>query len=92
MCFFSIGPSYTMSCSSFVKSLNGTSVLTPIARHTSVIKDHIKLFQGATAPSSIVKSLLGINESIFTVSIVPIPPHLGQAPEELKAYSSALNP
>ena len=53
--FFSAGPSNTISFSLSVKSRNGTSVRTPISRHTSVIRSHISDLHGATAPSSIVR-------------------------------------
>ena len=89
MCFFSAGPWNTMSFSRSVSSRKGTSVRTPISRHTSVIRDHIRLFQGATAPPSMVRESSGTRESRFTVRTVPVPPHFSQAPWELKASSSA---
>ncbi len=46
-----------MSRSLSVSSRNGTSVRTPIVRHASVISDHIRLFHGATAPSSTVRTI-----------------------------------
>ena len=39
-----------------------------------------------------LKFLFGIKESISTASIIPVPPHIGQAPDELNAYSSAPSP
>ena len=65
------------------------SVLTPISLQTSVISDHIKEFQGATAPSSIVRFSSGISVDSSTVLIIPVPPQVLQAPCELKANSSA---
>ena len=64
-------------------------VRTPISLQTSVISDHIRLFHGATAPSSMVSESSGTRDSISTVRILPVPPHLGQAPCELNASSSA---
>ena len=40
----------------------GTSVRTPISRQTSVISDHMRLFHGATAPSSIVSESSGTSD------------------------------
>ena len=68
------------------------SVRTPMARHTSVISDHMRLFQGATAPSSIVRLSSGIRVLLSTVLTVPVPPQHLQAPWELKASSSAPGP
>ena len=48
-----------MSFSCAVRSRKGTSVRTPISRQTSVISDHIRLFQGATAPPSMVSESSG---------------------------------
>ena len=62
---------------------------TPIARHTSVISDHMREFHGATAPSSIVSESSGTSESIFTLRTTPVPEHSGQAPVELNEKSSA---
>ena len=59
-----------------VSSRNGTSVRTPISRQMSVIRDHIRLFQGATAPSSIVSESSGTSVSRSTVRTIPVPPHL----------------
>ena len=84
-----MGPSYTMAFSSSVRSRKGTSVRTPIARTTSVISDHIRLFQGATAPSSMVRLSSGTRVDRSTVRTVPVPPQHAQAPAELKASSSA---
>ena len=72
-----------------VSSRNGTSVRTPISRQTSVISDHIRLFHGATAPSSMLIESSGTSESRSTVRTLPVPPHLRQAPWELNASSSA---
>ncbi len=44
----------TMSFSRSVSSRKGTSVRTPIARQTSVISDHIRLFHGRRATSSML--------------------------------------
>ena len=79
-----------MSFSRSVRSRNGTSVRTPISRQTSVISDHMRLFHGATAPSSIVSESSGTRDAMSTVRTLPVPPHLGHAPCELKASSSAL--
>ena len=89
MCFFSAGPWNTMSFSFSVSSRNGTSVRTPISRQMSVISDHIRLFHGATAPSSMVRDSSGTSDAMFTACTVPVPPHLWQAPCELNASSSA---
>ena len=78
-----------MSFSPSVRSLKGTSVLTPIARQTSVMRDHIRLFQGATAPSSMVRDSSGTRVDSSTVRTVPVPPQPLQAPWLLKASSSA---
>ncbi len=89
MCFFTAGPWKTISFSSAVRSRNGTSVRTPISRQTSVISDHIRLFQGATAPPSMVRESSGTRVDSSTVRTLPVPPHLWQAPRELNARSSA---
>ena len=60
-----------------------------MARQTSVIRDHIRLFQGATAPWSMVKVSSGTRVERSTVRTVPVPPQAGQAPWLLKASSSA---
>ena len=78
-----------MSFSRAVKSRNGTSVRTPIARQTSVISDHISEFHGATAPSSIVSDSSGTSVSRSTVRTFPVPPQRRQAPRLLKDNSSA---
>ena len=59
-----------------VSSRNGTSVRTPISRQTSVISDHIRLFQGATAPSSMVRDSSGTSEARSTVRTLPVPPQV----------------
>ena len=89
MCFFSAGPWNTISFSCAVRSRKGTLVRTPISRQISVISDHIRLFHGATAPSSMVRESSGTSVAGSTVRTVPMPPHCGQAPCELKASSSA---
>ena len=66
------------SCS--VRSRNGTSVLTPISRQTSVISDHIRLFHGATAPPSMVSESSGTSDAMSTVRTLPVPLHFWQAP------------
>ena len=53
---------------------------TPIARHTSVISDHISEFHGATAPSSMVRLSSGTSVLLSTVRTMPVPPQAGQAP------------
>ena len=73
-----------MSFSFSVNSLKGTSVRTPISRHTSVIKDHIRVFQGATAPSSMVRDSSGTRVFKSTVRTVPVPLQVRQAPWLLK--------
>ena len=78
-----------MSRSFSVSSENGTSVRTPIARQTSVIKDHIKEFHGATAPSSIDSDSSGTSVDSSTVLTIPVPLQVLQAPWLLKANSSA---
>ena len=65
------------------------SVRTPMARQTSVISDHIRLFHGATAPPSMVRPSSGTSVARSTVLTVPVPPQRGQAPPLLKASSSA---
>ena len=78
-----------MAFSSSVSSRKGTSVRTPIARQTSVIKDHISEFHGATAPSSMVRLSSGTSVARSTVRTMPVPPQVRQAPWLLKASSSA---
>ena len=80
MCFFSAGPLKTMSFSRSVSSRKGTSVRTPISRQTSVIRDHIRLFQGATAPSSMDRESSGTSVSLSTVRTIPVPSQVRQAP------------
>ena len=63
-----------------------------MARHTSVISDHMRLFQGATAPSSMLSVSSGISVLSSTVRTVPVPPQHLQAPWLLKASSSAPGP
>ena len=55
----------------------------------SIIRDHIRLFQGATAPSSMVRLSSGTRVLLSTVITVPVPLQVGQAPWLLKANSSA---
>ena len=62
---------------------------TPIARHTSAISDHISVFQGATAPSSMERDSSGTSVDSSTVRTVPVPPQTGHAPWLLNANSSA---
>ena len=45
-----------------------------MARHTSVIRDHISVFQGSTAPSSMDKLSSGTREARSTVRTTPVPP------------------
>ena len=78
-----------MSFSSAESVRNGTSVRTPIARQTSVISDHISVFHGATAPSSIESDSSGTSVLRSTVRTMPVPLQVGQAPWLLKASSSA---
>ena len=61
-----------------------------MARQTSVISDHISVFHGATAPSSIVRFSSGTSELSLTVRTTPVPEQVGQAPVELNEKSSAL--
>ena len=81
-----------MSFSFSVSSRKGTSVRTPMARHTSVIRDHIREFQGATAPSSMVRDSSGTRVERSTVCTMPVPSQVRQAPWLLKASSSAEGP
>ena len=69
-----------MARSSSESALNGTSVRTPIARQTSVISDHISVFHGATAPSSIESDSSGTRVARSTVRTMPVPPQVEQAP------------
>ena len=62
---------------------------TPIARHTSVISDHMSWFHGATAPPSMVRDSSGTSVAGSTVRTVPVPPQARQAPWLLNASSSA---
>ena len=63
---------------------------TPMALQTSVISDHMSVPQGLTAPSSILSDSSGTRLARLTVTAIPVPPHVGQAPELLKEKSSAL--
>ena len=63
-----------------VSSRKGTLVRTPISRQTSVISDHISVFQGATAPSSMVRESSGTRVARSTVRTMPVPPQVRQAP------------
>ena len=78
-----------MSRSRSVSSRKGTSVRTPISLHTSVIRDHMREFQGATAPWSMVRDSSGTRVLLSTVRTIPVPPQVRQAPWLLKASSSA---
>ncbi|SKY34691.1 Uncharacterised protein [Mycobacteroides abscessus subsp. abscessus] len=89
MCFFSSGPSSTISRSSSVRSRQGTSVRTPNSRAIAGCTLNPNMFQGTTAPSSRVLSGSGTSASSSTVRTTPVPPHVGHAPRELKARSSA---
>ena len=60
-----------------------------MARQTSVISDHMRLFQGATAPSSMVRLSSGTRVLLSTVRTMPVPPHALHAPPPLKESSSA---
>lgn len=55
----------------------------------SIISDHMRLPQGATAPSSIERLSSGTSVDSSTVRTMPVPPQVGQAPALLKARSSA---
>lgn len=81
-----------MSRSSGVSSRKGTSVRTPMARHTSVMSDHMSDFHGATAPSSMVSDSSGTSDASSTVRTTPVPPQVRQAPSLLKGKDSALGP
>ena len=89
MFFLTAGPWNTMSRSCAVRSRNGTSVRTPISRAMSFISDHIRVCQGATAPSSIVRDSSGTRVDSSTVRTMPVPSQVLQAPWLLKASSSA---
>ena len=78
-----------MSLSLSVSSRNGTLVRTPMARQTSVMSDHIRLFHGATAPSSMLMLSSGTSVARSTVRTSPVPSQVRQAPWLLKASSSA---
>ena len=69
-----------MSFSRSVNSQKGTLVRTPISRHTSVISDHISVFHGTTAPSSMVRLSSGTRLAISTVRTTPVPPQVRHAP------------
>ena len=79
-----------MSFSLSVNSRKGRSVRTPISRQTSTISDHIRVFQGATAPCWMVRESSGTRVAGSTVRTMPVPPQVRQAPWLLKASSSAL--
>ena len=53
------------------------------------MSDHINVFHGRTAPSSIVSDSSGTNEASSTFLTNPVPPQVWQAPCELKESSSA---
>ncbi len=89
MCRFSAGPCSTISFSWAVRSLYGTSVRTPISRHTSTMTDHMSERHGATAPCSIVRFGSAISVESSTVRTIPVPEQVGHAPPELNARSSA---
>ena len=89
MFFFTAGPWKTMSRSRAVRSRKGTSVRTPISRAMSFMRDHIRVCQGATAPSSIDRLSSGTRVDSSTVRTIPVPSHRLQAPWLLKASSSA---
>ena len=92
MCFFSAGPWNTMSRSSGVSWLNGTSVRTPISAATCFMRSHMSVLHGTTAPSSMVRLSSGTSDASSTVRTMPVPSHSGQAPSLLKASSSAPGP
>ena len=69
-----------MSLSLSVSSRNGTLVRTPMARQTSVMSDHIRLFHGATAPSSMLMLSSGTSVARSTVRTRPVPSQVRQAP------------
>ena len=60
-----------------------------IARQTSVIRDHIRVFHGSTAPWSMLRVSSGTKVDSSTVRTVPVPSQVGQAPLLLKDNSSA---
>ena len=60
-----------------------------MARQTSVIRLHIREFQGATAPSSMLSVGSGTSVARSTVRTVPVPSQVRQAPWLLNASSSA---
>ena len=51
-----------------------------MARQTSVIRLHIREFQGATAPSSMLSVGSGTSVARSTVRTVPVPLQVRQAP------------
>ena len=81
-----------MSRSSGVSFEKGMSVRTPISLHTCFMRSHMRLPQGATAPSSMVRDSSGTSFDSSTTRVTPVPPQLGQAPSELKASCSAPKP
>ena len=89
MCFLTAGPLKTMSRSLGVRSLNGTSVRTPIAPATCFIRSHINEPHGSTAPSSMLFDSSGTSAARFTLRTMPVPAQSGHAPAELKAKDSA---
>ena len=89
MCFFSSGPAKTISRSSCVNSLNGTSVRTPNSRTISGCTLQPNIRQGATAPSSMLRLWSGTMALSFTSRTIAVPEHLGHAPAELNASDSA---
>ena len=52
----------------------------------------MRVFHGATAPSSIERDSSGTSVDSSTSRTVPRPPQVGQAPPELNAMSSAPGP
>ena len=86
------GPLYTMSLSSSVRSLNGTSTRTPRDSATLYIQLMPNMFQDSTAPWPRVLSQSGTSLETSTSLTMPVPEHLGQAPSLLNASDSALGP
>ena len=52
----------------------------------------MRVFHGATAPSSMERDSSGTSEASSTVRTMPVPPQVGHAPALLKARSSAPGP
>lgn len=89
MCFFSSGPSRTISRSQSSRSRHGTSVRTPNSRAMVGWTLKPNICQGTTAPSSRVLDASTTRVASSTVRTVPVPSQVGHAPSALKASCSA---